>query len=97
MDPAQMRERYPGSDLAWFVAEARGWKLCFPRESKKRKGGVGSVAKEEGTSHWGVVFAVNESDLLRLDAYEGVSTKGYTRELIDVVDGQRRQSTVGPM
>ena len=94
MDPAQMRERCPESDLSWFAAEARGWKLCFPRQSKKRKGGVGSIAREDGASVWGVVFAVSERDLLRLDAYEGVSTKAYRRELIDVVDNQGRQSKV---
>jgi hypothetical protein len=38
MDPAQMRERCPESDLGWFTAEARGWRLYFPRESKKRRG-----------------------------------------------------------
>ena len=92
MDPAQMRERCPESDLSWFVAEARGWKLCFPRESKKRKGGVGSIAQEKDSSTWGVVFAVSERDLARLDVYEGVSIKAYTRELIDVVDSMGRQS-----
>lgn len=38
----------------------------------------------------GVVFAVNERDLARLDAYEGVPN-GYRRELIDVLDGPGRQ------
>src|SRR5690242_6364360 len=72
MDPAQMRERCPESDLSWFVAEAEGWRLCFPRKSTKRKGGVGSIAREEGASVWGVVFAISERDLSRLDEYEGV-------------------------
>lgn len=91
MEPAQMRERCPESDLSRYVAEARGWTLCFRRESKKRKGGVGSIAAPDGASTWGVVFAVSERDLSRLDAYEGVP-KAYRRELIDVVDAAGRPS-----
>src|SRR6516165_8294753 len=71
MDPAQMRERCPESDLWWFIAEARDWKLYFPRKSNQRRGGVGSITKQVGSSVWGVVFAVSEHDLARLDRYEG--------------------------
>src|SRR5262245_28570937 len=87
MDPAQMRERCPGSNLCWFVAEARGWALCFPRKSKKRKGGVGSLCKREGTSVWGVVFAVSLRDLARLDRFEGVPDS-YTRSHLEVFDSR---------
>lgn len=91
MDPAQMRERCPESDLAWFVAEARGWQLCFPRYAKKRRCAVGSIVRNENESVWGVVFTVARRDLERLDRFEG---KGYTRGLIDIVDQQGRQVTV---
>lgn len=83
MDPAQMRERCPESDLSWFVAEARGWKLCFPRRSIGRRGGVGSIIRADGASVWGVVFTVSERDLSRLDGYEGVPN-AYTRGPIDL-------------
>jgi cation transport regulator ChaC len=79
MDLAQMKERCPNSDLASFVAEARGWKLRFPRESERRKGGVGSIEKLDRSSVWGVVFSVNERDLGRLDRREGVLIGSYTR------------------
>jgi cation transport regulator ChaC len=91
MDPAQMRERCPESDLSWFVAEARGWKLCFPRASIKRQGGVGSLVRGEGSSTWGVVFAVSERDLVRLDQYEGVSGEAYRRDIIQVHDQNGRE------
>jgi gamma-glutamylcyclotransferase len=94
MDPAQMRERCPESDLSWFIAEARGWKLCFPRTSPKRKGGVGSIVREPGQSVWGVVFAVTDRDLVRLDSYEGVPKGAYTREPIEVFDQQDRKVQV---
>ena len=91
MDPAQMRERCPASDLSWFVAEARNWRLCFPRASVRRKGGVGSLAREEGSSVWGVVFTVSERDLVRLDQYEGVPSGAYLREPIQLHDQHGRE------
>ena len=35
---------------------------------------------------WGVVFAVTERDLERLDRFEGVGSKSYRRESIEVTD-----------
>ncbi len=86
MDPDQMRERCPESDLSWFAAEARGWELWFPRKSDKRKGGVGSIRKKENSTVWGVVFLVTPRDRMRLDCFEGVQEKNYRHERIDVVD-----------
>ncbi len=86
MDLAQMRERCPESPLSPFVAEARGWRLCFPRRSARRKGGVGSLTEDQSASSWGVVFTVTKQDLERLDQFEGVPVGAYKRELIDVVD-----------
>ena len=87
MDPAQMRKRCPQSDLSWFIAEARGWKLCFPRRSDKRKGGVGSIVRDGGRSVWGVVFSVCRRDLITLDSFEGVPGS-YERDRVDVIDQQ---------
>lgn len=86
IDPAQMRARCPESDLSWFIAEARGRALWFPRKSDKRKGGVGSLKDEEGSSVWGVVFAVSPRDLLRLDRFEGVPSGSYERKKVEVFD-----------
>jgi cation transport regulator ChaC len=90
MDLEQMRERCPGSDLRPFVAEARGWRLCFPRRANKRRGGVGSVIRHLGESVWGVVFRVTPEDLRTLDKREGVFIDAYHRERIEVfsVDGK---------
>ena len=49
MDLAQMKERCPNSDLQSFIAEARSWKLCFPRYSENRNGGVGSIGTRTDT------------------------------------------------
>ena len=84
MDLAQMKERCPNSDLGFFIAEARDWELRFPRKSDKRKGGVGSIERKQGSSVWGVVFSVIERDLERLDRREGVLIGAYTRCPIEV-------------
>jgi cation transport regulator ChaC len=84
MDLAQMKKRCPHSELATFIAEARGWKLCFPRASEKRKGGVGSIERQQGLSVWGVVFSVNECDLESLDRHEGVPKGRYIRGPVEV-------------
>jgi cation transport regulator ChaC len=95
MDPAQMRDRCPESDLAWFTAKAVDWKFCFPRDSKHRKGGVGSLVSCQGRDVWGVVFAVTSRDLDRLDRFEGVkgNSPTYRREWIEVLnkDGNRHK------
>jgi gamma-glutamylcyclotransferase (GGCT)/AIG2-like uncharacterized protein YtfP len=93
MDPDQMRERCPDSDLSWFLAEARGWRLCFPRYSKKRSGGVGSIVRSENDSIWGIVFTVTKPDLARLDSCEGVATGAYTRSYLDVFNLEGKASS----
>jgi gamma-glutamylcyclotransferase (GGCT)/AIG2-like uncharacterized protein YtfP len=93
MDPSQMRERCPESDLAWFIAQARDRALWFPRKSIKRKGGVGSLRASEGDAVWSVVFSVSGQDLDRLDSFEGVRSGSYTRDPIEVTtqDGSRHR------
>src|SRR5579862_9664239 len=88
MDLAQMHERCRELSLSSFVADAHGWRLCFPRRSDRRKGGVGSLAEDQSASVWGVVFTVAERDLERLDRFEGVQGGAYRPALIDVVDQQ---------
>lgn len=94
MDPAQVKERCPESDLAWFIAEARGWRLHFPRKSERRKGGVGSIVKCDGASVWGVVFTVSERDLPLLDKYEGVPSGKYRRDFIEVINLYNNHLTI---
>ena len=93
MDPAQMRERCPGSSLTWCVAEARGWSLHFPRKSEKRRGGVGSIIALPESSVWGVVFSISERDLFRLDSFEGVP-KAYRRDQLEVFTASGAPHTV---
>ncbi len=94
MDPSQMRERCPESDLSWFIAKAPRWRLCFPRCSIKRKGGVGSLIRDDESSVWGVVFSVTKRDLTRLDRFEGVRSRSNERKPIEVIDEAGRTHQV---
>ena len=95
MDLAQMKERCPNSRDKFqpFVAQAVGWKLCFPRFSERRQGGVGSMVRAVGEVVWGVVFALAPEDLPRLDAAEGVP-HAYRRDPLSVTWGNALQKEV---
>ncbi|HVS88132.1 MAG TPA: gamma-glutamylcyclotransferase family protein [Candidatus Acidoferrum sp.] len=83
MDLAQMKKRCPDSKDKFqpFVAKAEGWKLCFPRYSSDREGGVGSIIRIPGEIVRGVVYRVTTSeDMKRLDRREGVFNDKYHRE-----------------
>jgi len=94
MDLNQMHNRCPNSDLASFNAKAKGWKLCFPRTSSLRKGGVGSIVPSPCDETWGVVFSVDSQDLLRLDGFEGVNSGAYRRDFIEVFDSNDKPHKV---
>ena len=90
MDLAQMRERCPNSQdvLQPFVARAEGWRLCFPRQSDRRQGGVGSIIARPDETVWGVVFGLTPEDLARLDRSEGTSVGAYRRARVQVAWGR---------
>jgi gamma-glutamylcyclotransferase (GGCT)/AIG2-like uncharacterized protein YtfP len=89
MSLPQMKERCPNSKDKFqpFVAKADGWKLCFPRHSDRRQGGVGSVVPAIGDAVWGVVFGVTLEDLAGLDRSEGVPN-AYRRDRLALTWGK---------
>lgn len=72
-----MKERCPHARFK-CVAKITGWRLCFPRYSKKRNGGVSSI-EEPGETVWGVVYQIPESEIPLLDKSEGY-TEGRRHE-----------------
>jgi hypothetical protein len=92
MSLPQMKERCPNSKdkLQPFVAKADGWKLCFPRHSDRRQGGVGSIFPAKGEAVWGVVFGVTLEDLASLDRSEGVPS-AYRRDRLPLTWGNLKQ------
>jgi gamma-glutamylcyclotransferase (GGCT)/AIG2-like uncharacterized protein YtfP len=70
MSKAQIDERCPRNRLIG-IAKLSNYRLCFPRYSEKRKGGVASISEENGCEVWGVVFELLNEDIARLDRSEG--------------------------
>ncbi len=95
MSLPQMKERCPNSKdkLQPFVAKADGWKLCFPRHSDRREGGLGSIVPANGEAVWGVVFGLTLEDLASLDRSEGVPS-AYRRDRLLVTWGNHLQQDV---
>lgn len=62
-----------------------GYEICFPRKSPSRQGkGVASICEKAGGHVEGVVFELIDSDLNRLDEYEGVP-KSYIRKPVMIL------------
>jgi len=94
MDNAQLRKRCPDAKMVG-IALLRDYRLCFPRQSKKRGCGVSSVSEAQGQEVWGVVHSLNATDLAALDKEEGyrpdrdASKNGYNRVVLSVeIDGR---------
>lgn len=91
----QMRERCPSARFI-CVAELKDHRLAFTRESTHRGCGVGDVVSEPGKNVWGVVYEVDEGDIVRLDQAEGFVPgsldNAYTREECQVyIDGNEKK------
>ena len=79
MDPAQMRQRCPGSE-AIGIGVLRGYALCFPRRSYTRGCGVASIEPAAEQEVWGVVYRLAAADLASLDSFEGYRADGPVHE-----------------
>ena len=67
---SQMQDRCPGSRI-FRSGCLEGYRIDFPRFSSGWSGGVADVVKSEGAEVWGVVYEITDSDLKKLDKYEG--------------------------
>ena len=70
LDLPQMKRRCPSSKLI-SKGSLSGYRLTFNRFSSGWGGGVADVIQEQGSEVWGLVFEISDSDLERLDRYEG--------------------------
>ena len=92
LDLLQMKRRCPLSKLI-SKGSLSGHRLTFNKYSSGWSGGVADVIQDEGSEVWGLVFEISDSDLERLDRYEGChkdQTSLYERwkAVIDTPDGQ---------
>ena len=70
LDLAQMKIRCPSSELI-SKGSLSGYRLTFNRHSSGWGGGVADVIQDQDSKVWGLVFKLSNSDLKRLDSYEG--------------------------
>ena len=87
-----MKRRCPSSKLI-SKGSLSGYRLTFNRFSSGWVGGVADVIQDQGSEVWGLVFEISDSDLERLDRYEGCyndQTSLYERwkAVINTPDGQ---------
>ena len=86
-----MRARCSGSRFE-CVARLENYRLCFPRHSQKRHGGVSSIEQALGMTVWGVVYQIPDSQILSLDGCEGyqegrpAEQNAYNKVFMDVED-----------
>ena len=92
LDLSQMKRRCPEYRLI-SKGSLSGYRLTFNRFSNGRGGGVADVIQDQDSKVWGLVFEISDSDLERLDRYEGYhkdQTSMYERwkAVIDTPNGQ---------
>jgi cation transport regulator ChaC len=94
MDPRQMARRCKGAP-ALGRAVLRDRRLSFTGDSKRWRGGVGTVLPVAGEEVWGVLWELAERHGRRLDRYELVRKGIYTKERLTVEhDGRPVQALV---
>ncbi len=79
----QMVRRCPSSRFE-SRAILRGHRLVFPRTCQEWGGGVAGIVPDSEAQVEGVVWSLTESDLARLDEYEGLGEGQYTRDRVEV-------------
>ena len=81
MNPARMKDR-----LSWEpqrrIAILSDYQLIFDKVSND--GGKANIRPLEGSIVEGILYLLNEKDLVKLDGFEGVAAGHYVRELIQV-------------
>ena len=70
MDLSQMKRRCPSFKLI-DKGSLSGHCLTFNKYSNGWGGGVADAVQDQGSKVWGLVFKISDSDLGRLDMYEG--------------------------
>ena len=70
LDLRQMKMRCPLSKLV-SKGLLSGHSLTFNKYSSGWDGGVADVIRDKDSEVWGLVFEISESDLEKLDRYEG--------------------------
>ena len=90
---SRMKERCPDAKF-YSRASLLDHQLTFPRIGSLLNCGVAGVAPAIGDCVEGVVYHVSESDITKLDEFEGVAEGAYRRELVTVILPNQAPCTV---
>ena len=78
--------------LGWFPSPSgailHDYVMVFNKHSND--GGKANIMYSRGNQVEGILYSVNEEDLLILDKYEGVATEQYKRYDIEVLDNNKK-------
>jgi AIG2 family protein len=77
MNWQQMQRRCPSSEF-FCIARLMNYRFAIARHSRLRNCGTANIFAEHGSEVWGVVYDVNDRDLIILDSFED----GYQRKQI---------------
>ncbi|MEM4347893.1 MAG: gamma-glutamylcyclotransferase family protein [Candidatus Altiarchaeota archaeon] len=67
------------------IAVVKGWKLVFNKRATSDKGvGYANIIPDKNSEVYGVIYEIEEADILKLDNYEGYPNH-YNRQLIPVL------------
>jgi len=89
MDWPQMQRRCPSSKFV-CVARLADYKFAIARHSRLRQCGTANIFADPGSEVWGIVYDVDDQDLITLDGFED----GYHRERILVCPGNSTQPSI---
>jgi hypothetical protein len=85
LDWFQMKRRCPDAKFS-STARLHGWKLTFGGHSGWWGGAVATLKEHPKGTVEGIIYSITDSDLLRLDAYEGAPS-AYIAKRVTVADG----------
>jgi gamma-glutamylcyclotransferase (GGCT)/AIG2-like uncharacterized protein YtfP len=90
MNWEQMQQRCPSARFLG-VGRLKDHRLAITRKSRRRLCGTADVIAERGSDVWGIVYEIDEADILLLDDFED----GYRRESMNVaLDGLERPAWI---
>ena len=78
----QMNERCPNNSKIG-IGQLSGYRWIISTR------GYANVVKSSNDDVWGVIFKISIQDEAKLDGYEGVSTKCYLKENLDILIDRR--------
>lgn len=92
LSTSQMETRCPGSYVVG-PAQLAGYRLTFDHSSRMWGGGVADIVPDPQSEVWGLLYALTQEDIERLDRFEGYPSL-YRREIVRVADagGARRDA-----